>query len=330
MKLISIICTVLWLQSASGQIVVAPAPLEARLDGADVVCACVVLGSVGGNQRTGSLQNPQVYRAAALRAYKGAKNGELLQVFTNGTQIKLVDGGRYILLLSRRPNGTGPILQEALPIPVDFPGPMTPASYNTVQGEMDEYLTSKFHSTNDTNVKDATAIVHLLDQYKTLSPTSEEVLLGMSTTQNDEMAILSSCILLARNLDADRLFPLLLSRLQHPLTGEYIETDSLSSIFSQNAQASEIGDFENLADSRDLEVRHAALRALRKVAAPSTTAFLIKELDASDSISQYTALATLAEIQHKSGEYGPGLGEFEQDKDKYIRLWKQWFHDSTK
>ena len=105
--------------------------------------------------------------------------------------------------------------------------------------------------------------------------------------------------------------------------------DNIDSIFIDNAQRAEIDDFENLASSENLELQYAALYALRKLADPETTSFLIKELDATDSLSQYTALATLAEMYKKGGDYGPGLGPFLQDKEKYIRVWKKWSQDQT-
>jgi HEAT repeat protein len=137
-------------------------------------------------------------------------------------------------------------------------------------------------------------------------------------------------MLLTRKIDEEHQFSILLSKLKSMKTRKNIGVDDLSVLFLENAKASEIGSFEELAGSASGEVRHAALRAIRKIGDAGTTPFLIQELDSSDPICQYTALITLAEIHHKTGEYGPGLGSFESDKARYVKLWKEWFYDSQR
>ncbi|MGA7523036.1 MAG: hypothetical protein WBW84_11170, partial [Acidobacteriaceae bacterium] len=64
---------------------------------------------------------------------------------------------------------------------------------------------------------------------------------------------------------------------------------------------------------------------LSKSAGCTTTAFLISELDAPDLYDEYIAISTLADLYGKTGEYGPGIGEFERDRGRYVQLWKAWF-----
>jgi hypothetical protein len=75
-----------------------------------------------------------------------------------------------------------------------------------------------------------------------------------------------------------------------------------------------------------LELWHfAALYGLRKIRDPKSVPALVKALDDPDRMAEYQALITLAEITHKGGDYGPGLGLFNPDPAKYIDLWKRWW-----
>ncbi len=153
-------------------------------------------------------------------------------------------------------------------------------------------------------------MLKLLGLYQTLSPVSQHVLTSFTESAAPRAALLSTYILLWKHIDATRLAPLYFPRLAAVPASQYPEMDNIDSIFIDNAQRAEIDDFENLASSENLEVQYAALYALRKLADPETTSFLIKELDATDSLSQYTALATLAEMYKKGGDYGPAWDPF--------------------
>jgi HEAT repeat protein len=73
------------------------------------------------------------------------------------------------------------------------------------------------------------------------------------------------------------------------------------------------------------DVSSAAIYALRKLADPHTTFFFIQLLDSQDSDRQFTAVIALAEINHKYGDFAPGMGLFEKDRRKYIQRWKEWY-----
>jgi len=68
-----------------------------------------------------------------------------------------------------------------------------------------------------------------------------------------------------------------------------------------------------------------AVHAMRNLHNPKSIPTLVKALDDPDRSTQYQALITLAEITHKGGDYGPGLGLFDPDPGKYIDLWKRWW-----
>lgn len=69
----------------------------------------------------------------------------------------------------------------------------------------------------------------------------------------------------------------------------------------------------------------AGIYGLRNLHNPTSVPVLIKALDDPDLLTEYEALITLAEITHKGGDYGPGLGPFRTNPKKYIGLWKEWW-----
>jgi len=69
----------------------------------------------------------------------------------------------------------------------------------------------------------------------------------------------------------------------------------------------------------------AGIYGLRNLHNPKSVPVLIKALDDPDLLTEYEALITLAEITHKGGDYGPGLGPFRTNPEKYIGLWKEWW-----
>jgi hypothetical protein len=75
---------------------------------------------------------------------------------------------------------------------------------------------------------------------------------------------------------------------------------------------------------------YAALYGLRNLRNPKSVPALVKALDDPDRMTEYEALITLAEITHKGGDYGPGVGLFKPDPEKYIGLWKRWWESEGK
>jgi hypothetical protein len=68
-----------------------------------------------------------------------------------------------------------------------------------------------------------------------------------------------------------------------------------------------------------------ALTALRKIRSPVVIPVLVSSLDDPDRLAAYIALITLAEMTKKGGEFGPGMGLYDQDPQRYIALWKHWW-----
>jgi hypothetical protein len=101
--------------------------------------------------------------------------------------------------------------------------------------------------------------------------------------------------------------------------------------FDVRAALGSVKDPRSLADlvaiaESPVEIWHyGALHGLRNLHSPKSVPALVKALDDPDRMTEYAALITLAEITHKGGDYGPGLGLFDPDPDKYIALWKQWW-----
>jgi hypothetical protein len=75
-----------------------------------------------------------------------------------------------------------------------------------------------------------------------------------------------------------------------------------------------------------VEIWHApAMYAIRVMQDPKTIPLLIKGLDDPDPEASYHALAALAIMTHKGGDFGPGGAAFERDPGKYVQLWKHWW-----
>jgi hypothetical protein len=74
----------------------------------------------------------------------------------------------------------------------------------------------------------------------------------------------------------------------------------------------------------DMQLRYAAIRALRNIRSRSTIPFLIKALDDDYLDVRYQAMMALAEVtQHP--EWCTTIDVFRHDETKYISKWKAWF-----
>jgi hypothetical protein len=75
----------------------------------------------------------------------------------------------------------------------------------------------------------------------------------------------------------------------------------------------------------NVEIWHEpAMYAIRAMQDPKTIPLLIKGLDDPDREAAYHALAALAIMTHKGGDFGPGGLAFERDPEKYVQVWKHW------
>jgi hypothetical protein len=82
-----------------------------------------------------------------------------------------------------------------------------------------------------------------------------------------------------------------------------------------------------LTGSRFTSVQVGAMDALRKIKSPSSAAVLVQRLDDSNSTVRYQAVITLAETFGKDREFAPSMKLFNDDPEKYVRLWKTWWSE---
>ena len=83
---------------------------------------------------------------------------------------------------------------------------------------------------------------------------------------------------------------------------------------------------EQLTSSKYANIQFGAMTALRGIGNPKSAPVLIQRLDDPDSLIQYLAVITLAEIfDKKNADYAPAMPTFEQNRPKYVEAWKKWW-----
>ena len=136
--------------------------------------------------------------------------------------------------------------------------------------------------------------------------------------------------LLARK-DPERQMPRLLTLLKDnsdATTGALTQYGVLVDIgqtVSTGTDMKQIAQLEELAGSSSKWLAMSAMFRIREIADRSAFPFLIGKLDASDRDVQWEALITLAVVTGKGGDFGPFRGQFEEDPEKYVGLWKDWW-----
>ena len=73
-----------------------------------------------------------------------------------------------------------------------------------------------------------------------------------------------------------------------------------------------------------------AMLEIRKLAARSSMSFLIQQLNAADPMVQYQALITLAEMNTKGGDYGPGLDQIRKRPSTLQATLGRWWEREGK
>ena len=66
------------------------------------------------------------------------------------------------------------------------------------------------------------------------------------------------------------------------------------------------------------------MAGIRRIKDPNSVPFLLDQLDSADRDVAYQALITLAEMNHRGGEYGPSMPVFQEDLERYKNIWKRW------
>jgi hypothetical protein len=67
------------------------------------------------------------------------------------------------------------------------------------------------------------------------------------------------------------------------------------------------------------------MRGVRSLKSRSSVSFLVQRLDDPDVLVSHLAVMTLAEVVGLRGDFGPGLGLFTKDPEKYRGLWRSWW-----
>jgi hypothetical protein len=186
-------------------------------------------------------------------------------------------------------------------------------------------IASGLHSTDPDAVR---ASLHYLQGFQPLAPAILATVRGLAESDLTPMA--ERLDALATLLDDPKPeYVALVRRLaesQPDVVMQHVhEAANVGAALSSVRDPRSLPDLIAIAES-PLELWHsAALYGLRKLRNPKSVPALVKALDDPDRMTEYEALITLAEITHKGGDYGPGLGLFDPDPEKYIALWKQWW-----
>ena len=81
---------------------------------------------------------------------------------------------------------------------------------------------------------------------------------------------------------------------------------------------------EAISRSTNPYLRLSAMTGIRRIKDPVSVPFLVDQLDSTDMDVAYQALITLAEMNHRGGEYGPSMPVFREDPERYKNVWKRW------
>jgi hypothetical protein len=303
--------------SVRSQVSVGSEPLESRISQADVVCVAAISQILFSGTVSNDPRERHGYSIQVLHTYQG-KIGSMAQILQSESRpFDLANGTRYLLMLNRQAGGDNFLLTDALVIPHDFPIIRAGAESSSVESDIDTALKSP--------PADTKSLLFLLDGFDRFSDESIAVLSDLVKSPDQSVALLSSYLLLKRNERADILFPQFLARLRRTPTTNWPDMKDAVAFFPRDVRATDEDALEELSAMTRRDVSSAAIYALRKLADPHTTSFFIQLLDSQDSDRQFTAVIALAEINHKYGDFAPGMGLFEKDRRKYIQRWKEWY-----
>lgn len=102
--------------------------------------------------------------------------------------------------------------------------------------------------------------------------------------------------------------------------------NKLNDFLANSAKKEDLGVLEELAAHPNEVVREDAVYAIRNLRDARAIPFLVKQLDSENRSIRYDAVIGLSEITQKGGNYGPSMPLFEEEPDRYIRLWKDWWN----
>lgn len=100
--------------------------------------------------------------------------------------------------------------------------------------------------------------------------------------------------------------------------------DSIGETVASLPTNTSIEDVEHVATSSNSYLRRSAMLNIRRNASANAVPFLISQLSSTDQDVQYLAVITLAELNHKTGDYAPDRPSFGEKPDVYVELWRRW------
>lgn len=243
---------------------------------------------------------------------------------TNGFQPYLTKGNRIIAFLRESEGSLGPLNDSSI-WPMDWLAAIGGSQGVTGKDLLETDLASGL-SSNDPGLRFES--MHCLQGFQRFTPEIEARLRNIvesHTTSLDERLIALATLLRDPKPEYVELVAKM-AQTQAQAIALYTNAarevgDALQWVKAPQALPSLVAIFES-----KVEAWHApAMYAIRVIQDPKTIPLLIKALDDPDPKAEYHALAALALITHKGGDFGPGIGAFERDPSKYVHLWKQWW-----
>lgn len=310
--LISLLLLTSWF-SAIGQVFIGAPPLEETLANADIVCVCLTEPSTSSLPRADHATAQDTSMLEVIRAYKGSAVGTRIEVHYQRGEFGLRPGTRYLIGADQLVNSRQAALVGAFNLPQEFPHSRA-AEFQSFEDDLDSDLQSAD--------AERLPLLELLNNFSQISDRTAKVLNELVSSDNMRIALQSAVVLMSKGKGSPQLFSAFINMLRNAPVSEWPNSKDAVAFFVAYANTSDEAALESLATGPRADIRYASLYALRKLADPNTTEFFLKELDSSDSDARYQALISLADIWHKYGDYAPGMGPFDKDPQKYIRLWK--------
>lgn len=317
-----------------GRLSPAYAPIELLFGASDavVVARCISIGQKDPSQpsvRDGHLV-PLDYllRYSSIKVYKGSDVPAGFSVlFRQGDPAEGTPGcGPHYVLLFLKSSGSGDPYAWADPNfgLRAFPGQPLGGGAGPFGLRGLEQDALAFLSSGGEPSKTA---LNLLADFTELSKTSAEAL-ATSKGPMDRAGAILKLEILVRAKRAEY-FEELVREVQNlpaldPLT---FTPERVCDLLEEGRNNKDLPALEELVTNSPVEnpLRACAMRGLRSLRVRTSVPFLIRQLDDANLMVSYLAVITLAEITDKSGEYGPGMGLFEKDPQKYRRVWRNWW-----
>jgi len=308
-----------------------PVPIEDRFTQADLVCICGVLrvDQLSAITSPSGKLLPADYTVVLnpLWEYKGLESAPVnVQIKQRDPMLGPPFLKNFVYLLFLRKQAARGYAADASGIPLTwFTDRVHPAGRGADGLQAD--IVSALRVADGSEAQ--AAIEALLFQFRSLSDAAVDALTNPSAP-SPEVRIMAAALLARR--DPPKWAPALLTLLassSDATAGQLAQYEGvlggIGDTISARTGTKQIPQLEELTNSRSRWIAISAMFGIRRIADRSTIPFLVGKLDSNDRDVQYEALVTLAVVTGKGGDFGPGKGPFEQNPEKYIRLWKEWW-----